>query len=149
MCETVKDFAIRISETSLSTGDQQLGEKCDVLQQKLDMLLHTLHKEETFLSDNGDDTNADTLRDDNLPSLDDQEKGLLEKPEKDMTNLKRVRKTRGFEENHAVISRANSLKRAIRQLVEHTEQAVDEQNCSMKFPDITITTDDASDAEGM
>ncbi|XP_016844045.2 diacylglycerol kinase eta isoform X3 [Nasonia vitripennis] len=148
LCETVKDFAVRISEASLSTGDQQLGEKCDVLQQKLDLLLHTLHKEETFLSVNGDDTNADTLRDDNLPSLDDQEKGLLEKPEKDMTNLRRVRKRKGFEENQAVISRANSLKRAIRQLVEHTEQAVDEQNCSVKSPNFTITTDETNDADG-
>ena len=81
-----------------------MGNKCEVLQQKLDLLLQTLHKEENFLSDNGDDTNADTLRSD-LSSLDDHEKGSLEKPEKDMTNLKRVRKRRGFEENQAVISR--------------------------------------------
>lgn len=44
--------------------------------------------------------------------------------------------------------RANSLKRAIRRLVEHTELAVDEQNSSAsdrqqgKTPNITITCDD-------
>lgn len=109
LCETVKDFAIRISEASMSTGDQQLGDKCDVLQQKLDQLLHTLDKEESFLSENGDDTNADTLRSDCLPSLEqEQEKGVLEKPEKEMANMKRSKKRRGFEENQAVISRSVS-----------------------------------------
>ncbi|XP_058801772.1 diacylglycerol kinase eta isoform X2 [Phymastichus coffea] len=141
LCETVKDLAIRISETSMGTGDQQLGNKCDVLQQKLDQLLHTLDKEESFLSENGDETNADTLRSDCLSSFEqEQEKGVLEKPEKEMTNMKRSKKRRGFEENQAVISRANSLKRAIRQLVEHAEQAIDEQNIS-KGPNITITTE--------
>ena len=33
-----------------------------------------------------------------------------------------------FVPREALMSRANSLKKAIRQLVEHTEQAVDEQN---------------------
>ncbi|XP_011501604.1 PREDICTED: diacylglycerol kinase eta [Ceratosolen solmsi marchali] len=145
LCETVKDFAIRISETSLSTGDHQLGEKCEILQQKLDLLLRTLHNEESFLSDNGEDLSTATLRSDKFSSIscsstDDQEKGLLEKSEKEITNLSRVRmKRRGFEENQAIISRANSLKRAIRQLVEHTEQVVDEQNSAGKALNIKIT----------
>jgi diacylglycerol kinase (ATP) len=110
LCETVKDFAIRISETSLNTGDQQLGDKCEVLQQKLDLLLRTLHTEESFLSDNGEDLSVSTLRSDkllstNCPSTDDQEKGLLEKSEKEITNLTRARMKRRFEENQAVISR--------------------------------------------
>lgn len=46
--------------------------------------------------------------------------------------------------------RANSLKRAIRRLVEHTESAVDEQNDpsdekqGSKMPNITITCDNSS-----
>lgn len=46
--------------------------------------------------------------------------------------------------------RANSLKRAIRRLVEHTESAVDEQNDPSdekqgnKMPNITITSDNSS-----
>lgn len=37
------------------------------------------------------------------------------------------------------MSRANSLKKAIRQLVEHTEQAVDEQNKTRAGPSFLIT----------
>jgi hypothetical protein len=37
------------------------------------------------------------------------------------------------------MSRANSLKKAIRQLVEHTEQAVDEQNKTRAGPSFLVT----------
>jgi len=37
------------------------------------------------------------------------------------------------------MSRANSLKKAIRQLVEHTEQAVDEQNKTCAGPSFLVT----------
>jgi hypothetical protein len=37
------------------------------------------------------------------------------------------------------MSRANSLKKAIRQLVEHTEQAVDEQNKTRAGPSFVVT----------
>jgi diacylglycerol kinase (ATP) len=37
------------------------------------------------------------------------------------------------------MSRANSLKKAIRQLVEHTEQAVDEQNKTRASPSFVVT----------
>ncbi|KAJ8683494.1 hypothetical protein QAD02_019286 [Eretmocerus hayati] len=148
LCQIIKEFAIRVSETSMNTGDHQLNEKGELIQQKLDILLHTLKKEESFLKDNDDDdTNAETLKPEEVTS-NDQEKGSLDKPEKDMTNLRRVRKKRGFEENQAVMSRANSLKKAIRRLVEHTEQAIDEQNCGEKTTmDITITTESISEGK--
>lgn len=153
LCETVKDFAVRISEASQNTGDQQLAEKSEVLQQKLDLLLQTLRNEESFISDNTDDGDSTIVGEGPTLAIDGEEKGALEKPEKDITNLKRVRKRRHFVEREAVMSRANSLKRAIRRLVEHTESAVDEQNSSAsdrqagKTPDITITCDDASAGE--
>ncbi|XP_025161810.1 diacylglycerol kinase eta isoform X6 [Harpegnathos saltator] len=145
LCETVKDFATHILEASLNTGDQQLGEKCEILQQKLDLLLQTLSEEESYLSDNGEETDVGTVRTNTLSS--DQEKGALEKPEKEMTNLKRVQRRKCYMEKDAVMSRANSLKRAIRRLVEHTETAVDEQNNpsdekqGSKMPNITVTSD--------
>nr|XP_046483245.1 diacylglycerol kinase eta isoform X1 [Neodiprion pinetum]XP_046483246.1 diacylglycerol kinase eta isoform X1 [Neodiprion pinetum] len=152
LCETVKDFVVRISEASQNTGDQQLGEKCNVLQQKLDLLLQTLDKEESYFSDNNEDDAASqvTLTLQSPLPVDGQEKGALEKPEKDITNLKRIRKRRRFIERETVTSRANSLKRAVRRLVEHTELVVDEQNSSSsdhlasKTPNITITYDDTS-----
>ncbi|KAL6431277.1 hypothetical protein ACFW04_007148 [Cataglyphis niger] len=148
LCETVKDFATHILEASLNTGDQQLGEKCEILHQKLDLLLQTLSKEENYLSDNIEETDIGTLNTETLSS--NQEKGALEKPEKEMTNLKKVRKRKCYMERDVVMSRANSLKRAIRRLVEHTESAVDEQNNPSdekqgnKMPNITITSDNSS-----
>ncbi|XP_071577099.1 diacylglycerol kinase eta isoform X4 [Temnothorax nylanderi] len=145
LCETVKDFATHILEASLNTGDQQLGEKCTILQQKLDLLLQTLSKEESYLSDDTEEIDIGTLKTETFNSI--QEKGALEKPEKEMTNLKKVKRRRCYMERDVVMSRANSLKRAIRRLVEHTETAVDEQNNPSiekqggKMPNITITSD--------
>lgn len=104
LCETVKDFAAHILEASLNTGDQQLGEKCEILQQKLNLLLQTLSKEEDYLFDNMDETDNGTLKTEILTN--NQEKGALEKPEKERTNLKRVRRG-SYMERDDVISRYN------------------------------------------
>ncbi|XP_029155939.1 diacylglycerol kinase eta isoform X3 [Nylanderia fulva] len=147
LCETVKDFATHILEASLNTGDQQLGEKCEALQQKLDLLLQTLSKEEKYLFDNAEEADIGTLNTETLSC--NQEKGALEKPEKEITNFKKAIRRRCYMERDAVMSRANSLKRAIRRLVEHTELTVDEQNDpsdekqGIKMPNITITCDNS------
>ena len=44
-----------------------------------------------------------------------------------------------FVQREALMSRANSVKKAIRQLVEHAEQAVDEQNKTRAGPSFLIT----------
>ncbi|XP_018344813.1 PREDICTED: diacylglycerol kinase eta isoform X3 [Trachymyrmex septentrionalis] len=125
LCTTVKDFETYILEASLNTGDQQLGEKCTILQQKLDLLLQTLSKEESYFSDNTEDIDVGTLKTDTFSSV--QEKGVLEKPEKEITNLKKIKRT-CYMEKDIVMSRVNSLKKAVRKLVEHAETPVDEQN---------------------
>lgn len=102
LCETVKDFATQLLEASISTGDQHLSDKCEILQHKLDLLLDTLHAEEQYISENTEDLTVKT--DVSLPS-NDKEKGVLEKPEKDITNLKRVKKRRAFMEREAVMCR--------------------------------------------
>lgn len=99
----MKDFATHILEASLNTGDQQLGEKCETLQQKLDLLLQTLSKEEKHFSDNAEETDIGTLNTETLSS--NQEKGALEKPEKEMTNLKKVIRRKCYMERDAVMSR--------------------------------------------
>ncbi|XP_014229615.1 diacylglycerol kinase eta isoform X2 [Trichogramma pretiosum] len=162
--DTIKDFAVKVTEVSSSQADHhRLGDKCDAAQQKLDSLLQilqSLQKEESFGSEldqapTTDDTtttietttNADTIRSD-MPSLDDEdnnkEKGQLEKPEKNLTNLNlKMLKKKRFQENQTVISRANSLKRAIRQLVEHTELALDEQSHHHpENPRLLVTTEE-------
>ncbi|CAB0028376.1 unnamed protein product [Trichogramma brassicae] len=121
--DTIKDFAVKVTEVSSSQADHhRLGDKCDAAQQKLDSLLQilqSLQKEESFGSEleaPTDDTtttiesttNADTIRSD-MPSLDDEdnnkEKGQLEKPEKNLTNLNlKMLKKKRFQENQTVIS---------------------------------------------
>ena len=88
----------------MSQGDYHLEQKGDVLQHKLELLLETLRKEQSFLHETkNDDTNADTIKSD-MTSLDeDKEKGQLDKTEKELANLKRRKK--GFQENQAVMSR--------------------------------------------
>ncbi|XP_017784674.1 PREDICTED: diacylglycerol kinase eta isoform X2 [Nicrophorus vespilloides] len=140
LCETVKDFVTQVGESSLTHGDDQIIKKCDILQQKLDMLLQTLTSEQI------DAMNIEYDDEDN-PKANDTESEMSfekrsEKSEKDLSNFnfRKHRRTSRFveREKDALILRANSLKRAIRNLVEHTEQAVDDQN--KQTEDIVIPT---------
>ncbi|XP_051164827.1 diacylglycerol kinase eta isoform X4 [Leptopilina boulardi] len=128
LCETVKDFTARVIDISFNSGDQQLAEKCDIVQQKLNSLIKILHIDDNDYQDIEDDREFSNFRAENIPSLDHQEKGVLEKPEKDITNLKRVRKRKDFMDKDALLSRADSLKRAIRSFAELTELSSEEQS---------------------
>lgn len=77
-----------------------MREKCEVLQQKLELLVQTLSKEESYFSDNTEDT--DTLKLEALSSNQDDDN--LEKPLKDITNVKRGTKKR-YIERDTVMSR--------------------------------------------
>lgn len=55
------------------------------------------------------------------------DKGKSDKSEKDLSNFKSRTRRQRYERDGLML-RANSLKRAIRNLIEHAEQAVDEQN---------------------
>lgn len=123
LCETVKELASQISDSSLARGDDILSSKCDILYQKLDLLLQTLTNEE-FEAINFEHFGEEELESE--PSYERRKSGKLEK---DLSNFKcRSRRRSKFVERETLNVRANSLKRAIRNLVEHTEQAVDEQN---------------------
>lgn len=97
----MKDFATHILDASLNTGDQQLGKKCEVLQQKLDLLLQILSKEENCLADNADEIDIDALKAETLSNT--QE--AVEKPEKELTNLQSVNRRKYYMERDSVISR--------------------------------------------
>lgn len=123
LCETVKDLASQISDSCLARGDELLSSKCDILYQKLDLLLQTLTSEE-FEAANFESFGEDDMEGE--PTYERRKSGKLEK---DLSNFKsRSRRRSKFVERENLTVRANSLKRAIRSLVEHTEQAVDEQN---------------------
>nr|CAI5860185.1 unnamed protein product [Callosobruchus analis] len=119
-------------------GDDQLAKKCDILQQKLELLLKTLTSEQVEIANLGQGPGADdeshSGKHTGAEDTDSEmsfDKTKTEKVEKELSNFnfRKHRRTSRFmeREKDALINRANSLKRAIRSLVEHTEQVVDEQ----------------------
>lgn len=142
LCETVKDFATQVSESSLIKGDEQLSKKCDILQQKLEMLLQTLTSEQLDITRlEFDDDHTKTSKEDTESEIS-FDKAKVEK-ELSNFNFRKHRRTSRFveREKEALLMRANSLKRAIRSLVEHTEQAVDDQNrqTSLLVPSVEVS----------
>ncbi|CAL7943612.1 unnamed protein product [Xylocopa violacea] len=149
LCSTVKDFATYIME-NINPEDQEAEEKCKSLQKQLDLFLQILHKEEGFLTEHVEDDIDDIVLNTEISVLSDNcEKGVLEKPEKDITNLKKVQKRKQLIEKETVISRANSLKRTVRKLVEYSQLVMDDQiNINIKhdtkMANTNISIDDST-----
>lgn len=130
LCESVKEVIAEISKTS---SDNQFSTKCKVLNDKLDLLLHTLTTEENDslqLKKHCEDRKR-------LEDLSNTEAGTLKdsKTEKNYQTMLKKLSRRESIDNHKgaiqkerLILRANSLKRAIRNLVDHAEKEVDDQN---------------------
>ncbi|XP_031830705.1 diacylglycerol kinase eta isoform X3 [Nomia melanderi] len=147
LCDTVRDFASHILE-NINLKDQQVEDKCRVLQHKLDSFLQTLCNEEEYLNEHPESTDNNTLNADVSLSLESYEKGVLEKPEKDITNLKKVLRRR-LVEKEIVMSRANSLKRFIRHLIEYSQLTIDDHinthvKDTSKTADATAASDDTT-----
>ncbi|XP_039231591.1 diacylglycerol kinase eta isoform X11 [Drosophila yakuba] len=128
LCDTVDDLVCRISEHH--KDDEQLAVKCEILRQKLNMLLDALQEEEMG-AHSGDDLIA-TIRSliaRSIPVTPGSSAYLLnpnisiEKTEKDQINTKERRNSRSLRssEKEALQCRANSVKRAIYNVVEHSE----------------------------
>nr|XP_024218639.1 diacylglycerol kinase eta-like isoform X8 [Halyomorpha halys] len=125
LCETVKQFITRAVEISLSQGDDELNKKCLVIREKLDQLLNTLHEEGLELEEDG------------------FEKHSLEKSEKDEKQFPSIEDKNKLDHlklttQEKLKMRANSLKRAVRQLIEHSEKVIDEQNIPRETETIII-----------
>ncbi|XP_052837076.1 diacylglycerol kinase eta isoform X2 [Drosophila gunungcola] len=128
LCDTVDDLVCRISEHHKE--DEQLAVKCDILKQKLNMLLDALQEEEIG-AHSGDDLIATirSLISRSIPLTPGSSASLLnpnisiEKTEKDQINTKERRNSRSLRssEKEALQCRANSVKRAIYNVVEHSE----------------------------
>lgn len=128
LCDTIYKLLARVSAPNMS--DDQMAVKCDLLKQKLDMLLDAL-KEENATSVVGDELTR-TLND--LTSrrhsvivaalaseLNSDTKTTIGKTEKDKYNTKERRNSRYYVrsgDKEAIQTRANSLKRAINNVVE-------------------------------
>ncbi|XP_052868545.1 diacylglycerol kinase eta [Anopheles cruzii] len=123
LCETVNDFIGRVRETS--SDEEQLSVKCDILRQKLGMLLDTLKDEEAGL--HGDDELFRTLKEIAQKSASERpiDTKTIEKNEKDKLNSKeRISRLDRRSEKEAVLCRASSLKRAIHDVLELSEKSM-------------------------
>ncbi|XP_018796299.1 PREDICTED: diacylglycerol kinase eta isoform X4 [Bactrocera latifrons] len=130
LCETLDELMVQISESR--KDDEQLLVKCDILREKLAMLLEALREEETG-AHAGDDllttissiisksaaasptasTTASLLN----PNI------SIEKDEKDQFNTNERRNSRSLQstERESLQCRANSVKRAMYNVIEHSE----------------------------
>ncbi|KAK6644849.1 hypothetical protein RUM43_001122 [Polyplax serrata] len=115
LCETIRDFTLRLAHTTLTQGDELFSEKCQTLNHKLDMLVQTLE----------DESEAAKI----CKVIETTEKGKVsrEKQEKDIINFREKSCAMGIE-REALLSRANSLKKAVRQLVEYMESVVEQHS---------------------
>lgn len=127
LCETIYKLLARVSVPNMT--DDQMSAKCELLKQKLDMLLDALKEENTVNSSAVDEELTRTLNDltsrrhsviaaTDLPF---DAKTMIGKTEKDKYNTKERRNSRYFVrsgDKEAIQTRANSLKRALNCVVE-------------------------------
>ncbi|XP_059559560.1 diacylglycerol kinase delta isoform X2 [Myotis daubentonii] len=139
LCETVKDFVARVGKayektTESSEESEVMAKKCSVLKEKLDSLLKTLDDESQASSslptppptiaeeaEDGDGTGS------SCGSAVDRSMGSACPARPQI-----------FRPREQLMLRANSLKKAIRQIIEHTEKAVDEQNAQTQEQEMIV-----------
>ncbi|XP_025079180.1 diacylglycerol kinase delta-like isoform X4 [Pomacea canaliculata] len=138
LCETVKTFVEKVAKAHENDPEKEsknIAEKCAVLNQKLESLLKTLNEESQASAQTEELVEAETAAEDAQPLVDqDVVPGVLAVPAKPKQKAHLLNSssmpchTQVFKARESLMSRANSLKKAVRQIIEHTEKAVDEQN---------------------
>ncbi|XP_015258692.1 PREDICTED: diacylglycerol kinase delta isoform X1 [Cyprinodon variegatus] len=144
LCETVKDFVARVGKayeknTENSEESEAMAKKCGVLKEKLDSLLKTLNEESqasSLLPPAPPPTIAEEQEELEVAGL---PPPLHPAPPSHPTCSPRTTPPPStaaaiFKPREQLMLRANSLKKAIRQIIEHTEKAVDEQNAQTQQP---------------
>ncbi|XP_068440472.1 diacylglycerol kinase delta isoform X2 [Clinocottus analis] len=142
LCETVKDFVARVGKayeknTESSEESEVMAKKCGVLKEKLDSLLKTLN-EESQASSLPPPASPPTIAEEQedaegvvLPPPRHQQRHHPPLPHAPSCSPRTKTSSSAaaiFKPREQLMLRANSLKKAIRQIIEHTEKAVDEQN---------------------
>ncbi|KAM7339666.1 hypothetical protein ACRRTK_000281 [Alexandromys fortis] len=130
LCETVKDFVARVGKayektTESSQESEVMAKKVDSwAQEKLDSLLKTLDDESQASSSlsNPPPTIAEEAEDGDGSS------NVCSSAGDRLVGSACPSRPQIFRPREQLMLRANSLKKAIRQIIEHTEKAVDEQN---------------------
>ncbi|KAM3934343.1 diacylglycerol kinase eta isoform 3-T3 [Leptodactylus fuscus] len=131
LCETVKDFVAKVGKTyekplENSEEAEMMAMKCSTLNEKLDLLLQTLHAESQA---------APLLAHLTPPIVEEEveeefssEDSLSESKEQLTDNIAKSSTPKLFKPREQLMLRANSLKKAVRQIIEQAEKVVDEQN---------------------
>ncbi|TRY93332.1 hypothetical protein DNTS_024557 [Danionella cerebrum] len=135
LCETVKEFVARIGkcyERSSESSEEAdaLAFKCALLNEKLESLLQTLNLEAQALPPSA--LTTPPIVEEELEEEDDLEEEE-DLSEESLTELKENETEKGsapklFRPREQLVLRANSLKKALRQIIEQAERMVDEQN---------------------
>ncbi|KAK7083954.1 hypothetical protein SK128_025520 [Halocaridina rubra] len=172
LCETIKSLIMKVGKSwreasgivgegvsiDPSGTDDSLSAKCMILNDKLDLLLRALREESiASMSSVSTNTQEESSGVDESPEtsldLDGEEKVSLCKDEKNSTHTSHRKRhnRKHFIEKDALMSRANSLKKAVREIIEHTEKALDDQNeqtaARQHQPPPTITLQLSEDEE--
>ncbi|XP_068123896.1 diacylglycerol kinase eta isoform X1 [Hyperolius riggenbachi] len=138
LCETVKDFVAKVGKTyekpmENSEEAEAMAMKCSTLNEKLDLLLQTLHAEAQA---------APLLTHLTPPIVEEEvedefssEDSLPESKEQLSDNIAKSSTPKLFKPREQLMLRANSLKKAVRQIIEQAEKVVDEQNAHTEEQD--------------
>uniref|UniRef100_A0A8C3XID3 Diacylglycerol kinase n=1 Tax=Chelydra serpentina TaxID=8475 RepID=A0A8C3XID3_CHESE len=130
LCETVKDFVSKIGKTYEKTMENAeeadtMAIKCSELNEKLDLLLQALHTE----------AQATPILPRITPPIVEEEveefsseESLSESKELLTESIAKSSTQKIFKPREQLMLRANSLKKAVRQIIEQAEKVVDEQN---------------------
>ncbi|KAM4699535.1 diacylglycerol kinase eta isoform 1-T1 [Discoglossus pictus] len=131
LCETVKDFVAKVGKTyekpmENAEDAEAMALKCSTLNEKLDLLLQTLHAEAQA---------APLLAHPTPPIVEEEveeefssEDSLSESKEHLAESIAKSSTPKLFKPREQLMLRANSLKKAVRQIIEQAEKVVDEQN---------------------
>ncbi|XP_037645312.1 diacylglycerol kinase eta isoform X4 [Sebastes umbrosus] len=139
LCETVKDFVAKVGKAYEKSPDNTdecdtMSLKCAILNEKLDSLLQTLNAECPALPSLPHSTPPIVEEE-----QEDEEEEEEEASEESLTELKEKMEMEEtekggraphhlFKSREQMMLRANSLKKALRQIIEQAERVVDEQN---------------------
>ncbi|KAG9348987.1 hypothetical protein JZ751_029304 [Albula glossodonta] len=141
LCETVKDFVAKVGKyyeksTENTDGAEIMSLKCAILNEKLDSLLQTLNTEAQAMLRPPHTTPPiveEELEEEEELSEELSEESLSELKEKlEETETEKDSPRQCFRPREQLMLRANSLKRAIRQIIEQAEKVVDEQNAQVE-----------------
>ncbi|XP_049583616.1 diacylglycerol kinase eta isoform X1 [Syngnathus scovelli] len=169
LCETVKDFVTKVGkayEKSTENAEEcdSMSLKCAVLNEKLDSLLQTLNsecqalpplphatppiveeerEEEEVAESDEKKPEEETASEDSLTAL----KEKLEEEETEKGGNGGAFPQALFKSREQLMLRANSLKKALRQIIEQAERVVDEQNANTDESEPTSPLEFRKDSE--